>query len=307
MPRRERSRQDDFVATMTTDTMPAEGAIIFLHIPKTAGTTLHRIIERQYRSEELYSPGLREGHAVGELAKLSQERRAQIRMFRGHLAFGVDKYLPVSSTYMTVLREPIDRVISYYYYIRRTPHHYLHDFIGSGEFDLKGFVDSQAHVMIDNAQTRVLSGVWHGPPFGECTQEMLETAKTNLRERFAVVGLTERFDETLLLMKRTFGWRNVFYTPENVSHGRPDRGELPPDTLKAVAGTNQFDIALYQYATQLFEEQVARQGPSFGAQVRAFQLVNKFVGVLIWGYWQARKVSVRVLVRRYAGRLSSWK
>jgi hypothetical protein len=275
-----------------------ERAIVFLHIPKTAGTTLHRIIERQYRPEELYSPGLTKGHQVGELAKLSEERRAEIRMFRGHMGFGVDRHLPVPATYMTILREPIDRVVSYYYFIRRTPDHYLHDFVEFGETDLKTFVDSKAHVMIDNAQTRVLSGVWHGPPFGGCTEEMLETAKSNLRDRFAVVGLTERFDETLLLMKRAFGWRNVFYTRQNVSSRRPSRKELAPETLQAIASTNQLDIALYRYAAGLFEEQVSRYGSSFVAQVKAFRLTNELLGVFIRGYWQARKVSVRIFLRR---------
>lgn len=283
---------------MVANSSQSERAIVFLHIPKTAGTTLHRIIERQYRPGELYSPGLTEGHGVGELAKLSDERRAEIRMFRGHMGFGVDKHLPVPSTYMTILREPIDRVISYYYFIRRTPGHYLHDFVTSGESDLKAFIDSEAHVMTDNAQTRVLSGVWHGPRFGGCTDEMLETAKRNLRDRFAVVGLTERFDETLLLMKKAFGWGNVFYTRQNVSSQRPRREELAPETLQAIASTNQLDIALYRYATDLFEEQVVRYGSSFGAEVKAFRLINELLGVFIRGYWRTRKVSLRVFVRR---------
>jgi hypothetical protein len=275
---------------MVANSSQSERAIVFLHIPKTAGTTLHRIIERQYRPEELYSPGLTKGHGVNELAKLSEERRAEIRMLRGHMGFGVDKHLPVPSTYMTILREPIDRVVSYYYFIRRTPDHYLHDFVRSEESDLKAFIGSKAHVMIDNAQTRVLSGVWHGPGFGGC--------KNNLRDRFAVVGLTERFDETLLLMKRAFGWRNVFYARQNVSSRRPHREKLAPETLQAIASTNQLDIALYRYAAGLFEEQVSRYESSFAAQVKAFRLTNALVGVLIRGYWQARKVSVRVFLRR---------
>ncbi len=222
-------------------------------------------------------------------------------MFRGHMGFGVHHLLPGPSTYMTILRDPIERVISYYYFIRRTSHHYLHDFIRSEELDLKAFVESKAHVMIDNAQTRIISGVWHGPKFGECTHETLEMAKRNLREDFAVVGLTERFDETLFLLKKAFGWRNIFYIRQNVTANRPRRSELSPATLDAIVKTNQLDIDLYRYATSLFEEQIRRQGPSFAIEVKAFQLVN----LLIWGYWQVRKVSVRVFVQKWIDRIFS--
>lgn len=290
---------------MITDTFQSEKAIIFLHIPKTAGTTLHRIIERQYQPEQLYSPGLTKGHAVGELAKLSKERRAQIRMFRGHMGFGVHRHLPRPSTYMTVLRRPVDRVISYYYFIRRTAHHYLHDSVKSEELNLRMFIESKAHVMIDNAQTRILSGVWHGPAFGECTPEMLEMAKNNLHESFAVVGLTERFDETLFLMKRAFGWRNLFYTHQNVTPNRPSRDGLSPDTLQAVMKANQLDIDLYQYATKLFEGQIGQQEPSFTMEVKIFQLSNRLLSGLIWGYWQARKISIRAFVRKCINQLST--
>jgi hypothetical protein len=36
---------------VTTQYRPDPSTVIFLHVPKTAGTTLHKIIERQYRPE----------------------------------------------------------------------------------------------------------------------------------------------------------------------------------------------------------------------------------------------------------------
>jgi hypothetical protein len=106
----------------------------------------------------------------------------------------------------------------------------------------------------------------------------LEVAKENFREHFAVVGLMERFDETLLLLRRAFGWRDIFYVPQNVSARRPRRDELPPNVLEAVVEANQVDVKLYQYVKTLFDEQVRRQGPSFKMEVWAFRLLNRFLG-----------------------------
>ena len=55
----------------------------------------------------------------------------------------------------------------------------------------------------------MLSGLTE--PFGEVTDEMLEQAKHNLREELVFFGLTERFDESLVLAKRRLGFRSILY------------------------------------------------------------------------------------------------
>lgn len=264
-----------------------EQAVIFLHIPKAAGTTLHRVIERQYRPEQQYSVGFTEDESVAELAHLSEKRRAQIRMLRGHFGFGVHRYIPGPSTYITVLRDPVERVVSYYYHIRRIPEHHLHEIITCSDISVREFVASGQYVLTNDAQTRFLSGLWLGPSFGdefgETTAEMLEMAKRNLRDSFAVVGLVERFDETLLLLNKKLGWRNLYYARQNVSSERPRAEKLSPATLDAIVRANQLDLELYRYATQLFEEQIGQQNALFSQEVRLFRLANRY-----WS-WRSRR------------------
>jgi hypothetical protein len=277
-----------------------EPATIFLHIPKTAGVTLYHVIERQYRPEDMH-------RIVGtpwgfeDFTKLSQARRAEIRLLTGHIQFGVHLQLPRPAVYFTLLREPVDRVISYFEYIRRRPEDYFYDLVASNNLDLKGFIQSKADVMMDNHQTRILAGCWYDLEFGECTEAELEAAKTNLREHFAVVGLTERFDETLLLLKRAFGWRNVFYTRANVAPRRLKRSDLPPDTLDVIAQVNWLDVELYRYATALFEERVHQLGPAFTREVERFQTANRRLQPVLRAYQAVRQVSVREFVRKGIG------
>jgi hypothetical protein len=285
----------------------AEQTVIFLHIPKTAGTTLHRIIERHYPPEHVFSLGPMAQESIREFKNLSEARRAEIRMLKGHMGFGLHEFVPGPSTYFTLLREPIDRVISFYYFVCRTHQHYLYDFVQSGHIGLKDFVESHATFMVDNAQTRMLSGVWLEVGFGECTKETLEQAKRNLRESFTVVSLTEKFDETLVLLRRAFGWEKLFYTRQNVTANRPQKSDLSSDTLDTLADVNQLDIELYQYATELFEEQVRQQGLSFVEEVKAFQLANHLNNpsdnLLVKAYWEMRKYSVRALIRKWTQRI----
>jgi hypothetical protein len=90
-----------------------------------------------------------------------------------------------------------------------------------------------------------------------------------------------------------------------VTSGRLGRDELPPAILNAILKANQLDIELYRYAATLFEEQIRQYGPLFASEVKRFQSINRWIDPLIWGYWQVRKVSVRVFVRQWIDRLFS--
>lgn len=278
----------------------SEQTIIFLHIPKTAGTTIQEVIELNCRQGAIYTLGV-DGW-INDLASLPYSRRADIHMLRGgHFGFGLHKYLPSPSTYFTFLREPIERTISYYYFVQRTPQFsYAYNLIHAYDMDLKDFVESKQDAMVDNGQTRLVAGLKTGYEvgFGECTREMLETAKRNLLEHFAVVGLTEEFDATLILLKKAFGWRKLAYVQRNVATNRPKRHEIPQATLDAIVQVNSLDIELYRYARTLFEEQVQRQGTSFAQEVRDFQVANRRLCPFIRLYWESRKVSVRTMIRK---------
>jgi hypothetical protein len=276
--------------------------IIFLHLPKTAGLTLHNIIERQYTPQNIHTidpSGVME--SVQAFKNLSAERRAEIHLLKGHMNFASElhKSLPEPVTYFTLLRNPIDRVISHYYFTRSLINHHLNELVSNTS--LQELLEQDLIPMFNNEQTRWLAGEWKEIKFGEYREEALERAKSNLREHFSVVGLTERFDETLLLLKNTYDWpRNVFYTRVNVTAKRPKKEAVSPATLEAIVQANLLDIELYQYAVTLFEEQMRQQGPLFPVKVRAFKSVNRLFNSQ--HYQKIRKWSVRAFIREHSVR-----
>ena len=100
--------------------------------------------------------------------------------------------------------------------------------------------------MHDNLQTRMLSGL--PEPFGEVDDEMLERAKHNLRDGLVFFGLTERFDESLVLAKQRLGLRSILYRSNSrVNTSRPRGDEIPP-TAASGRACNRYDTELYHYA-----------------------------------------------------------
>jgi hypothetical protein len=271
---------------------------IFLHLPKTAGLTLHGIIERQYAPQNVYTIDPTQiPESVQAFQGLHAARRAEIYMLKGHMNMysEMHEFLPKPVTYFTLLRDPIDRTISQYYFIRGMQSHYFKDLIG--DMSLQEVLERDIAFTFNNQQTRWLAGERNDIGYGGYKKEVLERAKRNLRERFAVVGLTERFDETLLLLKHTYDWpHDVFYTRTNVTTRRPKKDEVPPATLNAIVQANLLDIELYQYATALFEEQIRQQGPLFPLKVKTFKSINRLHGS--HAYQQIRKEGIQAFIRR---------
>ncbi|HVX30184.1 MAG TPA: hypothetical protein VHA53_06860, partial [Nitrolancea sp.] len=126
--------------------------VIFLHAPKTGGTTLVRIIERQSAPGSVLN--LYDSSYGEELAAYPPEEIERIRAIAGHFYFGVHRFIARPSVYITVLRDPVARVISHYHFVRCSPGHYLYD--AANELSLSEFVVACGPDEPNNDQTRLL-------------------------------------------------------------------------------------------------------------------------------------------------------
>jgi hypothetical protein len=244
--------------------------LIFLHNLKTGGTTLRSILARQYRGDQICILG-----RLNDVSAIKPEMvdDASLRVIEGHVPYGLHAWLPRPAVYVSLLRDPVERIVSLYQFIRAGEGRDIHRETQAALGSLEEFVASGVLLEVDNGQTRRLSGC--SPGYGECSEAMLEQAKANIREHFAVVGLTERFDESVLLMGRRFGWRPALYLPEKVNRRKEPAAGLPSGMLELIEQHNCLDRALYEYAAERFERQVAALGPDFQAEVAAFSRLNR--------------------------------
>lgn len=268
--------------------------IIFLHIPKTGGVTLKRSLKWKYPGRLIEEESLT--RPLAEFERLPLSERASARVVCGHLHYGIHARIPQDCAYITLLREPVARVISYYHYILGHPKHALHADLASSSEPLEEFL--RIDPSVDNHQTRMISG--HGG--GELTSraaepldsDALEEAKRNL-ERFLVVGLTERFDETFILIRRALGWKLPYYRTANVANRPTTASE---DTRERIRERNRLDLELYAFADELLASAVAAEGASFQRELAAFKAWNRIPNAVyphVSG--RARKVLRSVLPR----------
>jgi len=203
--------------------------LIFVHIPKTAGSSLSGIIYTKYNPHEVFSVS---NPALNIVSQINNNTKCVL----GHNLFGQHQELG-PRIYVTMLRDPIDRVISHYYYIK-----YILNDDSIGKYSLGEFAQLDG---FPNMQTRFITG----------DKPDLEQAINNLKT-FAFFGITEMFTESLFLIKKTMGWKDIHYVKNNVNPKKQKKETISTETIKQIEIANSLDIQLYQWAKKNFENRL---------------------------------------------------
>jgi Galactose-3-O-sulfotransferase len=248
--------------------------VIFLHIPKTGGTTFCKILQRKYAPKETRTFNGDRHHAeIERFVNSVESERSKYRLIQGHLHFGLHEFVPGDSTYVTCLREPIARALSFYSHVRTRSDHYLHRRLIDERLDLKGLLNQHGTPELFNHQTRMIAGRGKNSN-SEVDRSTLERAKENLVTKFCFVGLTEQFDASLILLSRMFGWNAPLYIKRNVTSRKIDPESVDAETSRLLRQANALDLELHEFARTLFEAQRCAAGPAFETKLHNFQRRN---------------------------------
>ncbi len=188
-----------------------------------------------------------------EFIRMPVKEKENLLLLKGHMHFGLHQYFEKPYTYITFLREPVGRLVSYYNYILRDDHYGLRDRIHSEYKDFYDWVDRYDRFDIHNGQTRMISGNMTDHP------DMLEAALENIENHFTFVGTLKKFDESLVILKRMFEWKVPYYFVLNKTSGPIMRHDLDQKIIDLIKERNSFDYELYNHITAKLNEQISKE------------------------------------------------
>lgn len=226
----------------------AERPIVFTHIPKTAGTTVNFGLRKAFPDSSAFHL---QRQTDSELQALAADRK--IKAYAGHLpycrsavAFAGSGRQPL---YVTVLRDPIERVLSAYAYAKGTPKERWHDL--ANRLDINAFI---LHMQKEQPQFLVGKQCRFLSPDGQADAD---TAFLSLQENFALVGLQKNINDFFYGLEHLTGQKLPQPKRRNQSTQRVGREALDAATVKVLDATTVEDRKLY-LRTQLWLADASR-------------------------------------------------
>ena len=266
---------------------------IHLHIPKTGGTTLRDIIQRQYQSEKiLMIPKLDESEDI--LKEVSTSQINQLKLIQGHLKYGIHNHFHRRAKYFAIIRDPINRVLSTYYYVLSQKNNPQNLSTSNNQMTIYDYVQSGVNPFLINGQTQLISGKTGNidNPIIK-SEELFSLAKENIANDFLFLGITEMFDETILILKNMLGWHMPYYSIANRTKNKPNYDAVNPTIISFIKEHNQLDIKLYNITKTSLLNKIAEENDIFQNRINKFKKINKLLNPL-FSYSRAIR-----LIRKY--------
>jgi len=238
--------------------------IIYLHIPKTAGTSFRKSAEQYFGPEQVLndygedstntSEDIRSAfYDSNDVSKLRQSG-VQHKFLTGHFTLAKYREIFPESPVVTFFRNPVDRVVSEYIHF-------------ASHYNFKGDLqDFYKRPQFRNRQFNSMSG--------------------SAPEDIDFYGITEDYEKSLEMFNQRYG-TNFPMVKLNVGKYKGTVDSVATeDELAEIKELNHKDIELYQSALERFNSQRARNPHSFKTAKRFCGSVGpvqqgKFVGWMV--------------------------
>jgi len=225
---------------------------LFNHIPKCGGLSYRALLEDLFGKDRVTHISINREEEYNP----NPADYLKYPVLMGHFGVRWNDIIGPGRQWMTVLREPVDRVASTYYFWRHnaplspeSPWLYLaqtkslNDYVRSGHYAVrKGIQNFQTRQLADEVR-------WRYRRFSD--RDALEVAKENLG-RFGFIGFYEEFGPSVERMCKFLGTASPSAIPHvNPTSKRLSVDEIPKSTIDAIMELNRSDLELYAYARSL--------------------------------------------------------
>jgi hypothetical protein len=187
----------------------------------------------------------------------------------------ISRVLPEDTVKIGIIREPFDRMVSAAYYYRDVSKMPYLSAVPKDNFISNLIRNHSVYDTNEFSQTKNSMAMDFGFPKG-LTENMsyaISAYISKLSSEFELILIMERFEESLILMKRLLKWD--MFDILHIATNRNKHIQVTPDTedLAKFKSMCFLDYAIYNHFWKIFESKIASEGKSFKEEVEYFKTV----------------------------------
>jgi len=226
--------------------------IYFDHIPKTGGTSFHQVLTAWYGDDQV-SPTIASRRFADVIVQYKD-----FAAISGQVHYGLGDKLPDDRVKVTIIRDPIDRALSQYFYSKETRANQTTQDKAMYELSLEDFLsqsDETKLMEFSNVYSRhfaPLCSEFHSASGNLDDSRLLQLAKDALMQ-FDVVGLFADFEDFSAITAICAGVSQHVPPPKlNQTQNRPKFDRLSQYAIDLLRERNTVDIELAEFAVERF-------------------------------------------------------
>lgn len=239
--------------------------VVFMHIPKCAGTSVHQLLKKNFKNDDFFSERL------NFLDKYSVDELESKKVFSGHYDAWRIGHIPGSKFVFTFMREPQKRVVSLYNFWRS------HTWSAIEKYELGGpklaksnsFVDflkigdQGIPANVENVMTRMAIGRTESPEVINLLEQQPNKAydvALNYYKSLNYVGIVENIDVSVRQLSSMLCLKDgqISHANETKTTSLPStRESVPPieicdEASSLLSDLTAIDQKIYNYFNEAF-------------------------------------------------------
>ncbi len=222
-----------------------DAKIIFNHIPKAGGSSLYFFFQDLFGEDKVFRAKTRNVETeIVTMEDLSDEDKKKHILFQGHFKYGYHKLFDQKCFYFGIIRDPVERIVSNYYYTKSKGVKKAKEYANS--VTLEEFFENRvqdAGERLGWMQTEFLTGT-----------DKISKAKPIIQNEYFLCCTTKQLNSCQILLASVYSDKKMKAMKRNVSGSDEKSGEVLDQLKEKYKDLFEVDYKMLRFIRNFYNE-----------------------------------------------------